>query len=62
MGSLQQYLNCPQFKWTPNNNTVPGGPGPPNLLLANQFKRVTRVKIRIFILKFANSGAHLTFL
>ena len=38
MGSLQQYLNGPQFKWPPNNNMSPGGPGLSNLIFANQFK------------------------
>ena len=38
MGPLQQYLNGPQFKWAPNNNNDPGGPGPFNLIFANQFK------------------------
>ena len=37
MGLLQQYLNGPQFKWSPNNNIDPGGPGPCNLMFANQF-------------------------
>ena len=26
------------FKWVPNNNIDPGGPGPLNLIFANQFK------------------------
>ena len=38
----------------PNNNIDPGGPGPLNLMLANQFKRITRVKLMVFILKVAN--------
>ena len=59
MGPLQQYLNGPQFKWpkfewAPNNNIDPGGPGSINLIFANQFKRITRVKVRVFILKVAN--------
>ena len=62
MGPLQDYLNGPQFKWTPNNNIVSGGQGPFNLLFANQFKRITRVKLSVFILKVANLGPHLTFL
>ena len=62
MGSLQQYLNGPQCKWAPNNNTVLGGPGPFNLMFANQFQCITRVKLRVFILKVANKGPHLTFL
>ena len=28
----------PQFKWVPNNDIVPGGPSPFNLIFANQFK------------------------
>ena len=50
----QQYLNGPQFKWAPNNNIDPGGPSPFNLMFANQFKRIARVELRIFILKLAN--------
>ena len=33
-------LNGPQFKWASNNNIDPGGPGPLQLMLANQFKWV----------------------
>ena len=32
----------------------PGGPGPFNLMFAYQFKRLTRMKLRVFILKVAN--------
>ena len=32
------HLNGPQFKWAPNNNIDPGGPGSFNLIFANQFK------------------------
>ena len=42
------------FKWAPNNNINPGGPEPLNLLFANQFKRIIRVKLKVFILKVAN--------
>ena len=45
-----------------NNNIDPGCPCPLNLIFANQFKRITGVKLRVFILKVANSGPHLTFL
>ena len=38
MGPLQKYLNGPQFKWIPNNNIDPLGPGPYNLFFVNQFK------------------------
>ena len=38
----------------PNNNIDPEGPGPLNLMFANQFNRITRVKLRVFILKVAN--------
>ena len=55
-------LNVPQFNRAPNNNIDSGGPGPLNLIFPNQFKRITRVKLRIFILKVANHGPHLTFL
>ena len=53
MGPLQ-YLNGPQLKCPPNNNIDPGGPGLLNLMFANQFKRITREKLKIFILKVAN--------
>ena len=33
-----------------------------NVMFANHFNRITRVKLRIFILKVANLGPHLTFL
>ena len=46
----------------PNNNIDPVGPGSLNLIFANQFKRITRVKLRVFILKVANWGPHETFL
>ena len=62
MGPVQQYLNGPQFKWALNININPGGQGPLNLMFANQFKRITRVKLRVFIPKVANSGPHVTFL
>ena len=45
----------------PNNNIHPGGSGPLNLMFANQFKRITRVNLRVFILKVANWGPHRTF-
>ena len=38
MGPLQSYLNGPQIEWAPVNNIDPGGPGPLNLIFANQFK------------------------
>ena len=44
----------PQFKWAPNNSNVPEGPGPFNLLSANQFKRISRVKLSVSTLKVAN--------
>ena len=53
---------APQFKWALNDNIDPGGPGPLNLMFGNQFKRITRVKLRVFILKVANSGPHVIFL
>ena len=37
----------PQFKWSPNNNIVSGGPGPFHLMFANQFKRVPS-EIKVF--------------
>ena len=43
-----------QFKWVPNNNIDPWGPGPFNLMFANQFKRITRVKLRVFVVKVDN--------
>ena len=53
---------APNLNGPPNNNIDPGGPGPFNIMSANQFKRITRVKLTIFILKVATSGPHLTFL
>ena len=32
------HLNSPQFRCAPNNNFYRGGPGPLNLIFANQFK------------------------
>ena len=32
MGFLQKYLNGLQFKWAPNNDIDPEGPGPLNLI------------------------------
>ena len=46
----------------PNNNIDPGGRGPLSLMFAYHFNRITRVKLRVFILKFANSDPHVTFL
>ena len=46
----------------PNNNTDAGGPESLNLMFANQFTRISRVKLRVFILKVANSGLLVTFL
>ena len=37
-----------------NNSIDPRGPEPLNLMFANQFKRVTREKLRVFILKVAS--------
>ena len=37
-----------------NNNIGRGGPGPFNLMFANQLKRIAQVKLRVFILKVAN--------
>ena len=45
-----------------NNKIDPGGPGPLNLMFTNQFKRITREKLRVFILKVASWCPHLTFL
>ena len=37
------------------------GPGTLNLMLANQFKRIIRVKLRVFIPKVAiSAGPHVT--
>ena len=38
------------------------GRGPLNLMFFNQFKRIARVKLSVFILKIANSGPHVTLL
>ena len=53
---------APNLNVPPNNNIDPRGPGPLNLMFANQFKRITRVKLKVFILKVVNSGLHVTFL
>ena len=42
-------------------NINPGGWGPLDLMFANHFNRITQVKLRVFILKVANSGPHVTF-
>ena len=54
MGPLQEYLNGSQFKWAFNHIIVLRGPGPFSLIFANQFKRITRVKLLVFILKVAD--------
>ena len=59
---MASHLNVPQFNWAPNNNIDAGGSGPLNLIFVDQFKRINRVKLRVFILKVANYGPHLTFL
>ena len=46
----------------PNNNIDPGGRGPLSLMFAYHFNRITRVELSVFILKFTNSGPHVTFL
>ena len=53
---------APNLNGSPNNNIDPWGPGPFNLIFADQFKRITRVKLKVFILKVANWGPHRTFL
>ena len=37
-GPPKIIFKYPQFKWVPNNNIVPGGPRPFNLIFASQFK------------------------
>ena len=54
MGPLQEYLNGPQCKWASNNNIVLGGQDLFNLMFANQFKHISRVKLSVSILKVAN--------
>ena len=44
------------------NKIDSAGQVPLNLMFAYQFNRITRVKLRIFILKVANSGPHVTVL
>ena len=46
----------------PNNIIDSGSWRPHNVIFANQFDRITQVKLRIFILKVANRGPHLAFL
>ena len=60
---LIQGAQAPLILFFPMNLNGPptiilflGGPGSLNLMFANQFKRITRVKLKVFILKVANSG------
>ena len=53
---------APNLNGPPNNNIVTVGPGLCNSMFAKQFKRITRVKLRVFNLKVANGGPLLTFL
>ena len=57
-----QFLLASSRTTAINNIIDPRGTGPLNLIFANQFKCITRVKLRIFFLKVANAGRHLTFL
>ena len=57
-----QFLLASSRTTAINNNSDLGGPGPLNLIFANQFKCITQVKLRVFILKVTNSGPHLIFL
>ena len=45
-----------------NNNIDNQGARPPQFNFAKQFKCITWVKIRVVVLKIANSGPRLTFL
>ena len=42
-------------QWPPNNNIASGGLGLFHLMSAIQFKRITRVKLRVSILKVAET-------
>ena len=44
-----------------NNIDNQGARAPLNSIFANQFKCITREKLRVFVLKFAIPGPHLTF-
>ena len=55
---VQQYMCITVIN---NNNDDLGGPGFLNSFFGNQFKCITRVKLRVFVLKVATSGAHVTF-
>ena len=57
-----QFLLASSRTTVINNNTDPGGPGQLNLIFANQFKRITPVKLRVVIQKVAPYEPHLTFL
>ena len=48
-------LNGPQFKCPTNNNIDSGGRRPHNVMFANQFNRITGVKLRVFIKKVAEA-------
>ena len=39
----------------PNNNIYLGDRRPHNVMFANQFNRITQVKLRVFILKVAEA-------
>ena len=47
----------------PPNSTIDAGSRiHHSVIFANHFNRITQVKLRVFILKVANRGPHLTFL
>ena len=62
MGLLQEYLYGPLIYMGPQQYYYFRGPWLLKFNVANQFKRITRVKLSVPILKVANCGSHLTFL
>ena len=61
--SVSFIIFCVQYtRTTVISNIYPGGHGPLNLIFTKQFKFIiTRAKLRVFVLKIAASGPHLTF-
>ena len=56
---VQQYTRATVITNNINNQVAPA---PSIQIFANQFKSITRVKLRVLVLKVATSDPHLTFL
>ena len=54
MGPLQEYLYGPLINMGPQQKYYFRGPWLLQFNVANQFKRITRVKLNVSILKVAN--------